>query len=543
MSKIRRLLNVLALAMASLAPHDRWGWWNFSRPIRRDNGVYLPTRFFTARGALRGVAGGAVAVDAALEDKLAEMLLPALEKARSKQYGYKHDASGTPIATGYSHGPGGALTFPGVDPDVFHTVVGNIGLLMSLPTKASIYTDPVYQIITGVQDESGAEKTTVCSNAPTAGLVKACKLSVPFGRYERATPELELNRLGQFNDRADPMDLRMIGTPVHQSGIFSTGPGDPTVPGAVLVNEVARKMWELGVAFHRLLSVQLWRGNPSNNSAGGGYKECPGLDILIGTGHTDIETNTSCPSVDSDLKNFTYRRVNTNGSTIVEMMSYLIKTRRDLAERTGVMPVRWMLAMRPELFWELTNVWPCAYLTYRCEVTGNQRLNIDVNDQIALRDAMRQGKYLLIDGDRIEVALDDGIAEITHTQNGNVPSGCFASSIYLIPMSVIGGQSVTFLEYADYGNPSLRDALGDSLVLARADGAFLTWPRQTNQCVIWQSKVEPRIVLRTPWLAGKIQNVVYCPAQHTREPFPDDPYFVDGGVTSRPGPSYYQGLW
>ena len=45
-----------------------------------------------------------------------------------------------------------------------------------------------------------------------------------------------------------------------------------------------------------------------------------------------------------------------------------------------------------------------------------------------------------------------------------------------------------------------------------------------------------------PWLAARLQNVQYCPLQHTRQPFPDDPYFVDGGRTSRPGPSFYD-IW
>ena len=80
------------------------------------------------------------------------------------------------------------------------------------------------------------------------------------------------------------------------------------------------------------------------------------------------------------------------------------------------------------------------------------------------------------------------------------------------------------------------------MILGQIEGAFLTWPRQTNQCVVWNAKIEPRLLLRTPWLAGRLQNVLACPLQHEREPFPDDPYHVDGGQTSRPGPSYW-GLW
>jgi len=470
---------------------------------------------------------------------LADLLAPYIGKV-----GFKHDASGTPITVGYSHGPGGNLTYPGVDMDVFQTVVGNIGILGQLPTKSSLYTNPTYEVITGVLADSGSEKSGVCDNAPTAGLMKACMQTSVFGRYERATPELELNRLGQRNDRADPMDLRLIGSPIHQTGIFASGPGNPAVPGDILQNEITRKFWELGISFHRILSRQLWIGTPANNAAGGGYKEMTGFDVLINTGHVDAENRTSCPSLDSDVKNFSYQRVDTAADALVDALSYLYRYVRNLAVRTGVTPVRWVFAMRPELFWEVTAIWPCSYMTYRCQVSGNEQVQVNAADQVEMRDAMRAGSYLLINGEKIEVVQDDGIAEDTNTNNANVTSGCFASDIYLIPMSVVGGQSVTFLEYFNYGggNASLTDALTGNLILGKVEGAFLTWPRQTNQCVVWQSKIEPRLVLRTPWLAGRLQNVQYCPLQHTREPFPTDPYFVDGGRTSRPGPSYYS-LW
>jgi len=476
--------------------------------------------------------------------KLAEALAPELASVVGRQWGvgYKHDASGTPITVGYSHGPGGNLTFPGVDPVVFQTIVGNRGIMGQLPVNPSVFTNPTYLTITGVQATTGSHKDTVCENAPTAGLLKQCIVTSVFGRYELATPELELNRLGQRNDRADPMDLRMVGSPIYQAGPFASGPRSPATPADLLQNEISRKFWELNVAFHRLLSVQLWQGNPVNNSAGGGYKEMTGFDQLINTGYVDAETGGACPSVDADLKDFGCLNMTDNADALIRMMSYLYFTRRDLAQRTGVTPVRWVLAMRPELFWELTALWPCSYLTYMCQMGGNEQLVVNAADQVKFRDEMRAGSYLLINGDRIEVVVDDGIAYDTPTTNASVSEGCMCSDIYLVPMSVIGGQAVTFMEHFDYGNPSLNDALGGNLVLARAEGAFLTWIRQLNQCIVWQSKIEPRLVIRTPWLAGRLQNVEYCPAQVPRSPFPEDSYFVDGGRTSRPGPSYYS-VW
>jgi hypothetical protein len=455
--------------------------------------------------------------------------------------GYKHDAPGNAGATiGYAHGPGGILSFPGVDPVAFHTIMGAQTILGQLPATPSLYTNPTYQTLTGVTDESGTEPDEVCDAGPIAGLLKSCLLTAPFGRYKRQTQEIDLDRIGQRVDRADPMDLTLVGSPLEDAGIFS-GPGgvDP-MPADLLTNEISKRFWERNVAIWRLLSRQLWVGTPNNNNVGGGYREFAGFETLVTTGHVDAQNNQSCPAIDSYVRSFGNVRIDVapGAANIVAALTDMYYQVKDRATRTGVMPVRWVFAMRPQLFYELTAVWPCSYLTYRCQTQGNERVTIEGTAQTEFRDAMRTGRYLLIDGERIPVIVDDGISEDTDAENANVPAGCFGTDIFLIPMSVVGGRSVTFLEYFQYSNPAITDALGN-MVLGRVEGAFITWPVQTRECFQWESKIEPRLVLRTPWLAARLEDVNYCPAQHVRDMFPDDPYFEDGGRTSRPGPSYY----
>lgn len=486
--------------------------------------------------------------NAALFEALASALGPIMDRQKAQRYGVglKHDLTPGPITAGYSHGPGGLLTFPGVDPDVFNATMGPKSMLGQIPTKGSVYTDPTFWTITGVTDDTGNEKNAVCDDAPIAGLMKGCLAHSVFGRYERSTAQLEINRLGQRVDRGDPLDLRMVNSPIGDLGIFTGGAHDSNTPGNVLVNEVSRKFWERNVSMHRLLAQQLWRGSPANNSAGGGYKEMTSFPILINTGYTDVETDVACPAVDSYVKNYGYGRIDATGSQIVAALTNVIHQLKFRADRARISPVRWVIAMRQELFYELTSIWPCSYLSYRCAVSPGMAAPmqgvIDAQDAIRLRDEMRSGNYLLIDGERFEVVTDDGILELNgNSSGGNFPAGCFSSDIFVIPMSVIGGQAVTYLEYFEYQNPSLSEALGN-MILGRIEGAFLTWPKQTNLCIQWQTKVEPRLILRTPWLAGRLQNVAYCPIEHTRDVFPDDPYFVDGGKTSRPGPSFHD-LW
>lgn len=477
--------------------------------------------------------------------EMAKELRPYLvEDVAAQGVGYKHDASGTPISVGYVHGPNGNFTWPGVDPVVFHTTIGSRGIIGQLPTRSSVYQFPTYQTITGVTADVGSEKTNVCDDAPVAGLIKGCMVSSVFGRYERSTHEVEINRLGQRNDRADPMDLRIVGTPMAQSGLFAGPNADPRAPGNLLGSEMAHLLWQRNVSMHRLLSKQLWRGNPANNTAGGGYKEMTGIASLVTTGYKDAQTGATCAALDSIVHNMAYRRLDASGSgdAYLDIITYIFMVLENLADDTGVSPVRWVMAMRPELFQELVNVWVCAYLTYRCAVDGNERLNIDGAEQVRMRNEMLQGKYLLVGGRRVEVVLDQGIAFTSNTTNASVTSGCFASDIYILPMSVVGGESVMFLEYFDQGNADIREALGEGGILGRVEGPFLTVMKQKNFCVQWQTKIEPRLVLRTPWLAARIQNVQYCPTMNARQPFPEDPYHKNGGLTSREAPSYYR-VW
>jgi hypothetical protein len=69
------------------------------------------------------------------------------------------------------------------------------------------------------------------------------------------------------------------------------------------------------------------------------------------------------------------------------------------------------------------------------------------------------------------------------------------------------------------------------------------WAIENNNfCYKLKVKTEPRIILRTPQLAGRIDAVRYSPLQHVREANPSSPYWVDGGVSLRPDVSGYH-VW
>jgi hypothetical protein len=282
----------------------------------------------------------------------------------------------------------------------------------------------------------------------------------------------------------------------------------------------------------------VWEGNPANNSNGGGYKEFPGLEILVGTTKVDAFSQVACPSLASVVANNNYRLVTnapTDNAGIMTTMIGIAHYMMDKADRQGLSPVRWAWVMRPDLFYELTAIWACAYYTDRCVTTPAGQAYIDAADTTALRDSMRQGKYLLIDGQRFEVILDDNLVEDTNTTNASVPSGSMSSDIYLIPLTVRGGFLSTYMEYFNYNQGTMTgvaDAHGDGQFWS--DGGKFFWWRQNsvNMCVRLGAKIEPRIILLTPHLAARIQNVLYRPNRHTLDSQPDSNYWINGGVST-----------
>lgn len=480
-------------------------------------------------------------------DALAQALMPYLtgQKKLTDGLGLKA-ATGTPVGP-YVHGPGGLFGVSGLERDVFSTRIAPRGLAGRLPVVKSDRMNPLFAYITGYLDTTGANATTPCATPPTAGAMKNCLQTAQFGRYSYQTRELEVNRVGQVNDRGEFIDLQVVNDPLAVdigAGIF---PQLPEQSQILAGREMLARMLEVGVAFQNKLVRQTYAGNPTNNNSGGGYKEFPGLDILIGTAKEDALTRLACPSLASDIKNFNYGNVATvsGNADIVHVISNLWRYVSGNADRMNFGATTFAFSMRLDLFYELTAIWPCSYLTYRCTfrtTDGTIVQNVSATDQIAMRDAMRAGKYLLIEGTQVEVIIDDGIIEHNRSGNANIPIGGYASDIYLVPLTVRGGIPATYWEVFDYG--AALQAAQDAHYAQEFwtdDGRYL-WAKEPNTrwCTLLSAKIEPRIILRTPQLAGRVLNVSYVPLQHQRDALPTDYYFVNGGVsTARAAPSYY----
>ena len=452
----------------------------------------------------------------------------------------KTQTVGAPIGP-YIHGPGGMFGVRGLERDVISThtqFTGSLGEM--IPIRSSVDQTPLYPYITGFLRSDQKEKNAVCDNPPQANHFKTCIQTTVFGRKEFMTRQVEINRIGQRINRGEFLDLNIVNGPLveQMGGLMSNFFGLANQQSVLAGREMVGRMIEMGVAFQRWYCPQVYIGNPANSSAGGGYQEFSGLDLLIGKNKVDAITGQTCPSLYSDVKDFNYAQVDTVvDPDLVKTITTMMRILNRKAEQQGMAPADIRIVMREPLFYAITEVWPCRYISYRCTTNPSAVIgNLDAAAAVRMRDEMRAGKYLVIDGRQVPVIVDDCIMEDNRADNGAIPIGGFASDIYFVPFSARGGAIQTlFWEYYDYSKDVLPDIAGvrGGTFFWSDNGAFLWGIKPPdNWCLEVIAKTEPRLILRTPQLAGRLTNVTYVPLQHTDDALPSQDYFVNGGVVT-----------
>lgn len=425
-------------------------------------------------------------------------------------------------------GPGGFMSTPGLDRSVLSTHVTPLGLDQYLPATPTTVTNPLFPIFTGVTDEVGNEPDDVCDAAPTA-LITSAYLTAQFGRIIRDTPTIDRGRLPQ-TIAGEPTDLALLAARGRQGSLDLD-----MSPDGILTDATRGAMFALGTQFQRKLNKMYWQGNTAvNNPAKPGYLEFPGLDRQVVTGQKDALSGSAVASLDSYVKTANYAMMDD-----YDIVAHMQDMERVLYHRAIEMfgDATFIIAMRPEMWEELTAVWPIQYSTQSVANllnTTGVSVNVDGNAIVSARDAMRSSMQITLNGRTYSVVLDHGIYLHDSTNSALVP-GRYASTIYMLPLTAYGGFPVLRVEYLDFtkgvvnmpGFSGREDFWTDS-------GRYLWSVVQAATCFNLKARVEPRIVLQAPWLAGKIQRVAFHPLSIDRQPHPDDPYFVDGGVSIRP---------
>jgi hypothetical protein len=432
----------------------------------------------------------------------------------------------------------------GIDPEVVSAMMHWRGVGEHIPIRAVRTLEDFLPFITGVEETSSTERSTECGNC-ISGETEACIQHFPTGLVCRETKAIKLSRAIERLNRGD-IDLDLLNNQLGSDSPWHPGFAPTSASDIMQIYTAWALLFELPPLFMQKLSPMVYTGNPTNN-VGNAYREFRGLQLLVNTGHVDAFANVTCPALDSDVKDFNFGDVKTQQNPsfyeTLEMAHFYVA---DNARGQRLDPAQWAIVMRGGLWQILSSIIPVqsiAATLMNAAVPASFRINLNGTEIVNERNNLRQSGVIALNGQQVPVIVDDGIPELNNANNANLDPGEYASDVYVLPIRYLGNREGMRIEYKDYRFITPEIAATDSMIggfyKASPDGRFSWSLVRDGPCFKIQAETEPRIILRTPQLAARIQNVKYVPLQHLREPDFDSPYFFKGGVSTRGPTAYY----
>lgn len=430
-----------------------------------------------------------------------------------------------PHGTAFNQNIGGLFTRPGADPDMYSTIVAPSGIRMleELFLGTSVQTNPEYDVLSGVKTIEGSTAVNGCSPAPKPGDAKLCTLRSAFGEAYIETKQGQLNKMGGRINLADTdrrllnlagMNNRMLPDPMRIAGNINTPLG---LAYLTMYQTILREFMRV-----------LFTGN-YGSSSGIFTKEFNGFDNLIIENPVDVTGNT-CAAASATIINWNNQPVSgsVGGASLVDIISGLIHFITRLQEDTEL-PAIGALKMHDDLFYALTAIWPCSYLTNQCNVVNTAASSstqfVSGKEQTDMRDAMRTDSFLWVNGMQVPVVQTTAISQTAFGAG-------FSTTIYYVPYYALG-KKVTYIEGFDQANTDIQQFVEASMALYRTfnGGFYAMSPLQTRFCIEHMFGFQPRLVMRTPWLAFRIQNVNYTMPGflYSRDWNPSGAYHKNGG--------------
>lgn len=465
----------------------------------------------------------------------------------------KNDPPFAPIGP-YLHGPNGLFNRRDRENPVFSAMMTPLtGVADALPVfngarflnnefggTDSSFDSLITGQTAGALDDFANQPTQPCQDGPVAGLLKFCTIVNTYGNYKMSTREVEIDRVGRVADAVDAFAVQVANQ--FPQGVFAVPSEQPTLQNAIN-NELSVRVWEMVNGFQRMFAPRVFSGSPANNN--GEAKDIVGLDIHINSGNkVDASMQQVCTAANSDVKDFGNANVRNLTAGTPNIMQYIEMADAFVnwkAQRQGLGQPQYIIAMRPDLWQEITEIIPVQkyerIIALMNRVT-NGRVSVDGSGVYDERNAMRESKMIPVNGRFIQVVLDDTIPETNLGNISGVPT--YKSTIYGIPLFA-AGMPVTFWEYWNHANAQ------SNAVQARATG--LTWTTDGGQwrwtsefskgCLKLNARFTPRLRMRTPQIAWRINNVAYSPLQHFESWDPNSAYYTNGGVTAGQNQKYY----
>lgn len=466
-------------------------------------------------------------------DKLAEM--GALNIAR------KNDPASTSLsATPALHGPlqGGAGygTFSkfGSRPQMYSAFPRPYTIAALVSVEKSEYTEELLEIMTGVTDGGGTNSSGFCDDtAPIPGAAKGARQLITFGDWKEKTNLNAVPLLGQLRNRAD-IPREILNQPPE---------ANPMIPQTMWEfprdqrDQLQYELFLLGVDLERSLEVVMVRGDKTltgSNRRRGWIREFTGLTSMIKTGYTDYDTGITAPALDSAVITYNASISSTasdgSGRNFMECLADLFFGIQQRASVTGFEGIRWAFVGRMDLHRAIAYVVACQYFINRCSFAGSTDGNRqDVTNTKQLFDEMVNGQYILIDGVKVPFMYSEGMLREV------VANATYKSDLLLVPFDW-NGTPLVKLEYFDMGNPYATKYASytgpDTTVMN--NGLYIVGKAKTSLCMEYHFASRMRMILETPFLAGRIDSIQYAFRAPIRDALPGTSFYANGGISIVP---------
>lgn len=399
--------------------------------------------------------------------------------------------------------------------------------------RKSVYDDEILEVMSGVTAAAGTNATGWCADPPSVGQGKVAQMVYRWGQLYLKTNLNAVPDLGGLRNRTD-VPARILNAapefrnPLTPSLMYELGDTN---------RQLRYELYLMGVHLERTLgkvAITGDRSQASNATELGFIKEFNGLDMMIKTGYTDFDSGLAVPALDSAVISFNADVGGTigggDGRNLVAAMTDLYWSVKERARGMGMEGTTFAIVMRPEQFRPLVERWACDYVTYRCGVVGTVGSPIvqDARDVNSLRLEMMNGRYLLIDNEAVPIVFEEGITRESLSANS------FKSDIYIVPIEW-NGIPLTAVEYFDMDNANLQEFAsfvdGDKFATLN-NGMYLVSYRFTPMCLEYHFASKMRLILETPWLAGRLDDVQFTTRTLQRTAMPGDTFFyANGGRT------------
>ncbi len=383
--------------------------------------------------------------------------------------------------------------------------------------------------------ESGAEQTAVCGDCISPTL-QACAQLYCFGRFCRQTQELQFDKLGIHGNAAVPVKTLF--------GALTNADGTVEFPqGAEISDAFMLQTRSAGYLLRLKNSTMLWNGNVANGN-GSAYQEYKGFENLINTGKNDVYTEIGCDGLDSFLLDYNNNAIASDGTFAIT--DWFRRMVLEFQRRAGGAGLDWasanmFIVMSPNMWDGVAKRYACQGIDL-CNLTNNDnnRMNASNEGTQARYEEFLSRMALPIYGRWYPVVLDSQITETAGQANG------ICSDIFFITTS-INGEEITFGQYQDFNQTygqtrnELVGLFGSDDIAITDNGRFAMIRDNSRGCFDVQIYTKPRIVMKAPFLAGRIQNACH---DVLGQPLPDVTasgrvYEVGGGRTIVSPPVLY----